>query len=72
MFWSCFTYDHKGPCHVYYPQTKAQIQADQDRIDKLNDEEIEDEVRAEFDIQEREKEANWDKVGKKWPTKRAS
>lgn len=21
MFWGCFTYDFKGPCHIYYPET---------------------------------------------------
>ena len=24
MFWGCFTYDHKGPCHIYYPETLEQ------------------------------------------------
>ena len=21
MFWNCFSYDFKGPCHVYHPET---------------------------------------------------
>jgi hypothetical protein len=21
MFWGCFTYDYKGPCYIYYPET---------------------------------------------------
>ena len=25
MFWACFTYDHKGPCHIYYLETLEQI-----------------------------------------------
>jgi hypothetical protein len=23
MFWGCFSYDRKGPCHIWYPETKA-------------------------------------------------
>lgn len=24
MFWGCFTYDCKGPCHIYYKETEEQ------------------------------------------------
>jgi hypothetical protein len=49
MFWGCFTYDHKGPCHIYYPETDEQKQYYQDLIDEENDNEIEAKCRAEFD-----------------------
>jgi hypothetical protein len=72
MFWGCFTYDHKGPCHIYYPETKEQKLANEAKMDTLNGEEIEEECRELFDEQERAKEAEWDRKGKKWPTIRAS
>ena len=25
MFWGCFTYDFKGPCHIWKPQTKKEL-----------------------------------------------
>ena len=43
-----------------------------ERIEKLNEEEIMEEARVEFNAQEREKERVWDEKGQKWPTKRAS
>jgi hypothetical protein len=43
-----------------------------ERIENLNDEEIIEECRAEFEAQEREKERQWDEKGQKWPKKRAS
>jgi hypothetical protein len=24
MFWGCFSYDHKGPCHIWKPETAAE------------------------------------------------
>jgi hypothetical protein len=72
MFWACFTYDFKGPCHIYYKETEEQKEEFAENVDKLNEEEIEEEARAAFDAQEREKERIWDKKGKKWPNNRAS
>lgn len=72
MFWGCFIYDYKGPCHIYYPETPEQKAENEEKIKRLNDEEIEAEARAAFDLQEREKERAWDEKGKKWPSKRAS
>jgi hypothetical protein len=72
MFWGCFTYDHKGPCHIYYPETAEQKKANEEKMDKLNDEEIEEECQEAFNQQERAKEAEWDRKGRRWPTNRAS
>jgi len=55
MFWGCFTYDHKGPCHIYYPETPAQQLANEVRMEKLNKEEIEAECREAFAERERAK-----------------
>jgi hypothetical protein len=72
MFWGCFTYDYKGPCHIYYPETEAQKETNQKEIEKINKEEIEAKCRMTFNLQEREKERKWDEKGQKWPAKRAS
>jgi hypothetical protein len=72
MFWGCFTYDFKGPCHIYYLETEEQKEANQKEIERINKEEIEAECRTAFDKQEREKERKWNEKGQKWPTKRAS
>jgi hypothetical protein len=40
MFWRCFTYDFKGPCHVYLKETEEQREEYKERIEKLNDKEI--------------------------------
>ena len=72
MFWACFTYNHKGPCHIYYPETLKQRAENEERMEQLNEEEIIKECRAEFKAQEREKESLWDERGQKWLAKRAS
>jgi hypothetical protein len=72
MFWGCFTYDHKGPCHIYYPETPEQREEYLRVIQKLNDDEIEAECRAAFDRQEKAKEERWTAKGKKFPKNRAS
>ena len=56
MFWACFTYDHKGPCHIYYPETDEQKAVNEERIERLSEEEIIAEAREAFKAQEREKE----------------
>ena len=72
MFWGCFTYDYKGPCHIYYPETDDQKEHYKGQIDSLNEEEVRAECRAAFDKQEQAKEAKWIAIGKRFPTKRAS
>jgi hypothetical protein len=56
MFWSCFSYDTKGPCHVYYKETAEQKLHYQEIINNLNDTEIEKEGRLAFTEQEKLKE----------------
>jgi len=40
MFWGCFTYDSKGPCHIYYPETSEQKANNEEMIETLNEEEV--------------------------------
>jgi len=58
MFWGCFTYDSKGPCHIYYPETSEQKANNEEMIETLNEEEVMAECRQAFEEQEREKEKN--------------
>jgi hypothetical protein len=69
MFWGCFTYDFKGPCHIYYRKTAEQKEHYEEQINTLNEGEVEAECRLAFDKQEKEK---WTRQGKNFPTKRAS
>jgi hypothetical protein len=55
MFWGCFTYDCKGPCHIYHKETEEQKETNQGEMDRINEEEVEAECREKFDIQKREK-----------------
>ena len=48
MFWACFTYNHKGPCYIYYPKTKEQKAKNEERIKQLNNEEIKDKAHKAF------------------------
>jgi len=72
MFWGCFTYDFKGPCHIYYPETAEQKEHYKEQIDTLNEGEVEAECCLAFDKQEKEKEERWTRQGKNFPTRRAS
>lgn len=36
MFWGCFSYDEKGPCHVWHPESAAQKKAADDDLEALN------------------------------------
>lgn len=71
MFWAYFTYDHKGPCHIYYPETLEQ-KAKNKEIERLNEEGIMAEACEAFDTQEREKERKWYERGQMWPKKQAT
>ena len=72
MFWGCFSYDYKGPCHIYYKETEEQKIFYEEKMQQNNDEEIEAEMRAEFDRIQAEKEEEWRLKGKKKPGKPAS
>ncbi len=63
MFWGCFTYDYKGPCHIYHKETTEQKEFNEEEMDRINEDEVEAECRAAFNLQEREKEKNWDAKG---------
>jgi len=56
MFWACFMYDHKGPCHIYYPETEEQKIEYMKTVQMLNEQEIEDECWLDYERQEQEKE----------------
>ena len=36
MFWGCFSYDFKGPCHIWRTQTVAQRKKDDTELAELN------------------------------------
>jgi hypothetical protein len=36
MFWGCFSYDKKGPCHCWTPETNKEKEAASAWIDELN------------------------------------
>ena len=55
MFWAYFTYNHKGPCHIYYPKTKEQKAKNKEKIKQLNNKEIKDKACKAFKAQERKK-----------------
>jgi hypothetical protein len=38
MFWACFSYNKKGPCHCWIPETKKEKEAATIRVNKLNKE----------------------------------
>jgi hypothetical protein len=38
MFWGCFSYDKKGPCHCWLPETKQEKEQAEKAIEKLNEE----------------------------------
>jgi transposase len=38
MFWGCFTYDKKGPCHIWKPETPSEKKRAQEEIDRINKE----------------------------------
>jgi hypothetical protein len=37
MFWGCFSYDRKGPCHIRQKETKAEKKAAKKDLQKIND-----------------------------------
>ncbi|KAK6857764.1 hypothetical protein PG995_005463 [Apiospora arundinis] len=50
MFWGCFTYNRKGPCHAWGPETAAQRKAANAAIAALN-EELELVKQAEWELE---------------------
>jgi hypothetical protein len=59
-------------CHIYYKETEEQKIFYEEKMKQNNDEEIEAEMRAEFDRIQAEKEEEWRLKGRKKPGKLAS
>ena len=36
MFWGSFTYDTKGPCHIWVPETKKEKEESEKVINEMN------------------------------------
>ncbi|KAK4118895.1 hypothetical protein N657DRAFT_637678 [Parathielavia appendiculata] len=36
FFWGCFSYDSKGPCHIWHPETPQERKAAQKDLEELN------------------------------------
>ena len=49
MFWGCFSYDCKGPCHVWKDETAKEKKEAKQRIDKQN-EELEPKMKEEWEL----------------------
>jgi transposase len=49
MFWGCFSWDQKGPCHIWKPETKKERIANDKILTKLN-KELELIMRAEWEL----------------------
>ncbi len=54
MFQSCFLYNYKGPCYIYYLETLIQKRFYKDLIQNNNNSKIEAKARAKFDKQQAE------------------
>lgn len=52
MFWGCFSYDKKGPCHCWLPETKQEKEQADKEIEKLN-EELEPVLRDAWELESR-------------------
>jgi hypothetical protein len=50
MFWGCFSYDQKGPCHCWAPETAAEKRASELEIAKMN-EALEPEARRNWELE---------------------
>jgi hypothetical protein len=72
MFWGCFSYNSKGPCHVYYKETPEQKLHYEELMGKLNEEEIEAEGREQFALEQAELAEKWKEKGRKKPGKAAT
>jgi transposase len=50
MFWGCFSYDMKGPCHIWKPETAQEKKKADEHIQEMN-EALEPILRAEWELQ---------------------
>jgi transposase len=49
MFWGCFSWDKKGPCHIWTKETAQEKKQAQEELDNLN-EALEDQLQAEWEL----------------------
>ena len=49
MFWGCFSYDKKGPYHVWRPETAAEKRKAKTHLEELN-KELEPIMKAEWEL----------------------
>ena len=52
MFWGCFSYDHKGPCHIWTPETAAEKKTAKADLEERNWE-AEPAARADWELRTR-------------------
>jgi len=50
MFWGCFTYNRKGPCHIWKPETKKKKQQADQVIAELN-KELEPAIKEQWELE---------------------
>ena len=67
MFWGSFSYDKKGPCHIWKPETAAEKKAAQADLDRLN-QEIEPQAKEEWELETSMKRMGLRNPGGKKPT----
>ena len=63
MFWGCFSYNFKGPCHVWVKETAAERKKAQKEIDQLNAEREAD-CKTQWELETGTKRINLDRPGK--------
>jgi len=49
LFWGSFTYDSKGPCHIWTPETAAERTIANKEVEELN-QELESEKKSEWEL----------------------
>ena len=49
MFWGSFSYDFKGPCHIWQPETPAEKKASKQHLEDLN-KQLEPVMKAEWEL----------------------
>ena len=50
MFWGSFSYDKKGPCHIWKPETAKDREKADEHIKEMN-KELEPILRTEWELQ---------------------
>jgi hypothetical protein len=50
MFWGCFSYDKKGPCHIWKRETAQEKKKATEILNKIN-KELEPELRIQWELE---------------------